>query len=149
MVEANEPINGLRLRIYDILNVVDEYAKEPFDRASLEELTNQLHIVSQDVDCLIVSAEMSFVSIDMWMRWLKSHKSCNNTAMDLVFYLVTQQDSEANTSVALDARVDSTSMKIIAILKMASLTPSDMSASFGMAFFNVSDSGGLGMLSGV
>lgn len=58
LVEARRPITELRHRLYDVLDVVGEYAKEPFDRSNLKDITNKLHGISQDVDSLYVSAEM-------------------------------------------------------------------------------------------
>jgi len=61
--------------------------------------------------------------------------------MNLVFNLVTQQDSETSTDIARDTKDDSASMKIIAVLTMGFLPATAVFGFFGMAFFNLSDDG--------
>jgi L-asparaginase II len=39
--------------LYDELGVVGEYAKKPFDRSTLKDIMNQLHMISRDADSLI------------------------------------------------------------------------------------------------
>ena len=53
-----------------------------------------------------------------------------------VFNLVTQQDSETNTSIARASRDDSSAMKIIAALTMIFLPATAVSGFFGMVFFS-------------
>ena len=53
-----------------------------------------------------------------------------------VFNLVTQQDSETNTSIARATRADSSAMKIIAALTMIFLPATAVSGFFGMVFFD-------------
>lgn len=55
--------------------------------------------------------------------------------MNLVFNLVTQQDSETNTAIARDTKDDNASMKIIALLTMLFLPATAVSGFFSMAFF--------------
>lgn len=177
LVEAKIPISGLRYRLYDVLDVVGEYSKEPFDRKNLKEMTEQLHGVSQDADSLFVSAEMGTMvvehthrsraalldniapgpkfgssnagdalaylseSLESQKRWLQSYQSRKDIAMNLVFNLVTQQDSETSTDIARDTKDDSASIKIIAVLTMVFLPATAVSGFFGMAFFNLSDDG--------
>lgn len=244
LVEARRPIAELRHRLYDVLDVVAEYAKEPFDRRNLKDITNQLHSISQDVDSLYASAGMGSMvaqhcntarqeileecrkqqwkrsnrglhktstsaaslatnlksevqpspftslgldaaqspgmeseatiapseeedtteanfpdpcnfegsnvgdameyllqSLESQKRWLQSYKSRKDIAMNLVFNLVTQQDSETSTSIARAAKADSESMKTIAILTMVFLPATSVSSFFGMAFFDRSDQG--------
>ena len=62
--------------------------------------------------------------------------------MDLVFNLVTRQDSETNTAIARDNKDDSASMKIIALLTMLFLPVSAVSSFFGTAFFFNGPDGG-------
>ncbi|KAF9774849.1 hypothetical protein IL306_007122 [Fusarium sp. DS 682] len=80
-------------------------------------------------------------SLDSQKRWLQSYKSRKDIAMNLVFNLVTQQDSETSTSIALDTKDDSASMKIIAVLTMIFLPATATASFFGMNFFNCSDQG--------
>jgi hypothetical protein len=57
--EAKAIITKLRHRLYDQLDMVDAYAKNPSDRKNLENLTIELHGVSQDTDSLLASADMA------------------------------------------------------------------------------------------
>lgn len=177
LVEAKNPISELRHRLYDVLDVVGEYSKEPFDRKNLKDMTEKLHKVSQDADSLFASAEMATMvvehsrrsraalldniaprpsfgssnvsdalsylsdSLESQKRWLQSYQSRKDIAMNLVFNLVTQQDSETSTDIARDTKDDSASMKIIAVLTMVFLPATAVSGFFGMAFFNLSDDG--------
>ncbi|KAL8687381.1 MAG: hypothetical protein Q9218_006427, partial [Villophora microphyllina] len=69
-------------------------------------------------------------------RWLLSYKSRKDIAMNLVFNLVTQQDSETNMSIAQATKNDRAAMKTIAALTMVFLPATAVSSFFGMAFFN-------------
>ncbi|KAI0167303.1 hypothetical protein BJ166DRAFT_230884 [Pestalotiopsis sp. NC0098] len=80
-------------------------------------------------------------SLEAQKRWLSSYQSRKDIAMNLVFNLVTQQDSETGTEIARDAKADSASMKTIAVLTMIFLPATAVSGFFGMAFFDVSDDG--------
>lgn len=74
-------------------------------------------------------------------RWLASYKARKDIAMNLVFNLVTQQDSETSTDIARDTKDDSASMRVIAVLTMVFLPATAVSGFFGMAFFAISDGG--------
>jgi Mg2+ and Co2+ transporter CorA len=179
LLAARKPITELRHRLYDVLDVVGEYSKEPFDRSNLKEMTDQLHKVCQDADSLAVSVEMGLMiaqnssrgwnairtsrltrsksggstvgdsldyitrSLESQLRWLQSYKSRKDIAMNLVFNLVTQQDSETSTSIARDTKDDSASMKIIAVLTMIFLPATAVATFFGMSLFDVKDDGTL------
>ena len=84
-----------------------------------------------------VGDSLSYIkqSLDSQKRWILSYKSRKDIAMNLVFNLVTQQDSETNTAIARDTKDDSASMKIIAVLTMLFLPATAVSSFFGMAFF--------------
>ncbi|KAJ4251827.1 hypothetical protein NW762_011124 [Fusarium torreyae] len=179
LLAARQPITELRHRLYDVLDVVGEYSKEPFDRSNLKEMTNKLHKVSQDADSLAVSVEMGLMiaqnssrgwnairsssptrskfggstvgdsldyiarSLESQLRWLQSYKSRKDIAMNLVFNLVTQQDSETSTSIARDTKDDSASMKIIAVLTMIFLPATAVATFFGMSLLEIRDDGTL------
>jgi len=70
LVEAKDIVKKLRMRLYDQLDTVDKYAENPSDRKILENLTIQLHAVSQDTDSLISSAEMAEMIAE---RMLSAH----------------------------------------------------------------------------
>jgi hypothetical protein len=59
LVEAKGVITSLRRRLYDQLDKVDLYAKNALKREHLEELTIELHGISQNTDSLIASADMA------------------------------------------------------------------------------------------
>ncbi|KAK6510483.1 hypothetical protein TWF506_009589 [Arthrobotrys conoides] len=61
----------LRTHLYDQLDEVDAYAKEPSDRRKLEKLTTELHVVSRDADSLLASSDMAIMVSD---RMLEAHK---------------------------------------------------------------------------
>lgn len=179
LLAARKPITELRHRLYDVLDVVGEYSKEPFDRSNLKEMTDKLHKVSQDADSLAASVEMGLMiaqnssrgwnairtsrltrsksggstvgdsldyiarSLESQLRWLQTYKSRKDIAMNLVFNLVTQQDSETSTSIARDTKDDSASMKIIAVLTMIFLPATAVATFFGMSLLDVKDDGTL------
>lgn len=74
--------------------------------------------------------------IEARKRWLLSAKSRKETAMSLVYNLVSQKEAETNMGIAQDTRNDSSSMKVIAALTMVFLPASAVSSFFGMAFFD-------------
>ncbi|ERF75606.1 hypothetical protein EPUS_04586 [Endocarpon pusillum Z07020] len=69
-------------------------------------------------------------------RWLLNTKTRKETAMSLVYNLVSQKEAETNMGIAQDTRNDSSSMKVIAALTMVFLPASAVSSFFGMAFFD-------------
>ncbi|KAF2651128.1 hypothetical protein K491DRAFT_720142 [Lophiostoma macrostomum CBS 122681] len=74
-----------------------------------------------------------FETIESQKRWLHSYKSRKDIAMNLVFNLVTQQDSATGTMIAREAKADGSSMRVIATLTMVFLPGTFMSSVFGMA----------------
>lgn len=61
-LEAKAVITDLRYKLYDALDRVDQYSNklpEQRGRRDLEELTIQLHVVSQDTDSKYASADMA------------------------------------------------------------------------------------------
>ncbi|OCL06378.1 hypothetical protein AOQ84DRAFT_390225 [Glonium stellatum] len=171
LFEAKAIVTKLRLRLYDQLDIVDAYAKEPSDRRNLEKLTIELHSISQDTDSLLASADMAEMiaesmlvshqrcksvlqladlkdevikisdsltylktSIQSQKRWLMSYKNRKDIAMNLVYNLVTQQDSATNTTIARETKADSSSMKTIAILTMLFLPGTFIATVFQLPF---------------
>ena len=74
--------------------------------------------------------------IEARKRWLLGAKSRKDTAMNLVYNIVSQKEAETNMGIAQDTRKDSHSMKAIAALTMVFLPASAVSSFFGMAFFD-------------
>jgi hypothetical protein len=61
-LEANTVITNTRYKLYDALDSVDYFSQQPPSQRSkeeLEHLTIQLHVVSQDTDCMTASADMA------------------------------------------------------------------------------------------
>lgn len=75
LFEAKAIVTALRHRLYDQLDMVDAYAKEPSDRRNLERLTIELHGVSQDTDSLLASADMAEMIAE---SMLVSHRRCEH-----------------------------------------------------------------------
>ncbi|KAI5859307.1 hypothetical protein GGS23DRAFT_616406 [Durotheca rogersii] len=75
-------------------------------------------------------------SIESQKRWLASYKSRKDIAMNLVYNLVTQQDSATSTTIARETKADSASMKVIAALTMTFLPATFLSSVFGMAILD-------------
>jgi hypothetical protein len=96
-----------------------------------------LNLFPQALSDVNVGDSLSYIkqSLESQKRWLLSYKSRKDIAMNLVFNLVTQQDSETNTAIARDTKDDSASMKIIALLTMVFLPATTVSSFFGTAFF--------------
>ncbi|KAI1673550.1 hypothetical protein Ptr902_00303 [Pyrenophora tritici-repentis] len=175
-LDAAPHVTGLRYQLYDALDRVDRYAETEANgrmRSELEDLTIQLHIVSQETDRMSANVDMSSMivqrligaheryrkytkdpgkedavtkldnalhyllySIESQQRWLGSYKSRKDIAMNLVFNLVTQQDSATGTTIAREAKADGSSMRVIATLTMVFLPGTFMSSVFGMAMLD-------------
>ncbi|KAF2443866.1 hypothetical protein P171DRAFT_495744 [Karstenula rhodostoma CBS 690.94] len=73
-----------------------------------------------------------FDSIESQQRWLNSYKSRKDIAMNLVFNLVTQQDSSTSTTIAREAKADGSAMRTIATLTMVFLPGTFVSSVFSM-----------------
>ncbi|CAH0044085.1 unnamed protein product, partial [Clonostachys solani] len=80
-------------------------------------------------------------SLDSQKQYIQGYKNSKDTAMSLVFHLLTQQDSLTSTEISRDMKNDSASMKTIAVLTMVFLPATAVSSFFGMAFFNLSETG--------
>ncbi|VUC34200.1 unnamed protein product [Clonostachys rosea] len=80
-------------------------------------------------------------SFDSQKRYIEGYKNSKDTAMNLVFHLLTQKDSLTSTEISRDMKEDSASMKTIAVLTMVFLPATAVSSFFGMAFFNLSETG--------
>ncbi|KAG5661945.1 hypothetical protein KAF25_004184 [Fusarium avenaceum] len=118
LLAARKPITELRHRLYDVLDVSGGST------------------VGDSLDYIARSLESQ-------LRWLQTYKSRKDIAMNLVFNLVTQQDSETSTSIARDTKDDSASMKIIAVLTMIFLPATAVATFFGMSLLDVKDDGTL------
>ncbi|CAG8957244.1 hypothetical protein HYFRA_00009446 [Hymenoscyphus fraxineus] len=80
------------------------------------------------------SLEYLKLSVQAQKRWLLSYKYRKDIAMNLVFNLVTQQDSATTTVIARETKADSSSMKTIAALTMVFLPGTFMSSVFSMGW---------------
>ncbi|RMZ03036.1 hypothetical protein D0860_06960 [Hortaea werneckii] len=65
--EAKSTITPLRRRLYDQLDMVDKYAQNPSQKdrqkGELEDMTIQLHVISQDIDSKTASADMTIMIV--------------------------------------------------------------------------------------
>lgn len=65
--EAKSTITPLRVRLYDQLDMVDQYAQNPSQKnrkkGGLEAMTIQLHVISQDIDSKTASADMTHMIV--------------------------------------------------------------------------------------
>ena len=75
-------------------------------------------------------------SIDAQKRWFRSYKARKDTAMNLVYNLVTQHNSTTSTTIAAEARADGASMKVIAALTMLFLPGTFLSSVFAMSIMD-------------
>lgn len=118
--EAKSTITPLRHRLYNQLDMVDQYAQDPSrknrKKGDLEAMTIQLHVISQDIDSKTASADMTH----MIVRRLESahqryrlHKHQNNlstTAVeqtaDALQYLSESIESQRRWVVSYKARKD-------------------------------------------
>jgi hypothetical protein len=107
-------------------------------------LVRKLRMEADNGDEMEISDTIDYLkqSLEAQKRWLLSYKSRKDIAMNLVFNLVTQQDSQTNTSIARDTKDDSANMKIIAVLTMLFLPATAVSSVFGMAMFQPSQADG-------
>ncbi|KAF2719630.1 hypothetical protein K431DRAFT_198845, partial [Polychaeton citri CBS 116435] len=81
-------------------------------------------------------------TLNVWRcqkRLLASYKARKETSMNLVFNLVTQQDSKVNVDISSSMLADSTSMKTIAVLTMVFLPGTFLSGLFGSGVFVLDD----------
>jgi hypothetical protein len=74
LLDAKAVITAMRGRLYDALDLVDSYSKQLANqrsRETLENLTLQLHVVSQDTDSMAASADMAAMIV---RRIAESHR---------------------------------------------------------------------------
>lgn len=73
-LDAKSVITPLRYQLYDQLDRVDKYAQEPSLqrlKAELEDMTIRLHVVSQELDSMTASADMTGMIV---RRLLSGHE---------------------------------------------------------------------------
>jgi len=152
--QSKQPLMDVRGLLFEQLDEVDVYTHDQRSKDQLLVVTKKLHLVSQNADCLIGSADHAIsiarkmaecceiirreasrkepapsydhirtviVSIQYTRNWLQTYKSRKETAMNLVFNLVTQADSVTTLTISHDMKRDSASMKAIAFLTMTFL----------------------------
>ncbi|KAL9135547.1 MAG: hypothetical protein Q9175_003255 [Cornicularia normoerica] len=156
----------LRHRLYDQLDVVDDdndkNAKEgktelALNRDAFRGMTKNLHMILQDADVLVSSAEMGTLVVKRRAAapaYLKSMSDSSSQqgydqVEDMLGHLkhslqsrlkvaerLTQPDSETNISIARATKDDSSAMKIIAASTMIFLPATAVSGLCGMVFFH-------------
>ncbi|KAF8537354.1 hypothetical protein BDD12DRAFT_911533 [Trichophaea hybrida] len=83
LIQSKSVTTDLRYKLYDQLDKVDEYAAAPSaHRRNLETLTTSLHIISQNADSLIASADMAATIADLMSsahdRFVTAHRGDPN-----------------------------------------------------------------------
>lgn len=106
LIEAKAVITDMRGKLYDALDMVDTYSKQPAShrsRATLESLTLQLHVVSQDTDSVAASADMAGMIVrriaDAHKRYAGSdfrtdEKDIHTKTIDAIKYLEASIESQ-------------------------------------------------------
>ncbi|RMY75983.1 hypothetical protein D0862_13832 [Hortaea werneckii] len=115
--EAKSTITPLRRRLYDQLDMVDQYAQNSSrknrKKGELEAMTIQLHVISQDIDSKTASADMTHMIVRRAGRF-RQRKSQNNnnicTAVeqtaDALQYLSESIESQRRWVISYKARKD-------------------------------------------
>lgn len=115
LMEAKSIISALRYRLYDQLDMIDAYAKEPSDRRNLENITIELHSISQDTDSLLASADMAHMiaermicAHDRFETAPESAKAKDETVKvrDSLMYLQTSIQSQRRWLLSYKSRKD-------------------------------------------
>ena len=81
-LDAVPQVTALRNKLYDALDRVDEYAETDANgrmRSELEDLTIQLHIVSQETDRMSANVDMSSMVVQ---RLIGAHERYSNCTQD-------------------------------------------------------------------
>lgn len=121
LVGAKPIITSVRHRLYDQLDMVDAYAKEPSDRKALEKLTNELHGISQDADSLLASADMveivlkGILSAHQRFQMVQIDQKSRNeiiNANDSIRYLLSSIQSQRRWIMSYKSRKD-TAMNLV------------------------------------
>jgi len=118
LLDAKSVITAMRGRLYDALDLVDSYSKQPANqrsRGTLENLTLQLHVVSQDTDSMAASADMAAMIVrriaEAHGRYAKSLENDQKRDMlmgtsDAISYLSTSIESQMRWLKSYKSRKD-------------------------------------------
>ena len=117
-LDAKSVITPLRGNLYNQLDLVDAYSTKPAqkrDRNELEKVTIQLHVVSQDIDSMTASAEMTAMVIrrmqgahDRFRELVAPNGAVNASTkiFDALRYLLESADSQKRWLTSYKARKD-------------------------------------------
>ncbi|KAF2640319.1 hypothetical protein P280DRAFT_360775, partial [Massarina eburnea CBS 473.64] len=106
LLDAKSVITEMRYTLYDALDNVDAYSKQPATHRAkddLERLTLQLHVVSQDIDSMAAGADMAGMILrriaDAHQRYATSvqkdeKKDALTKTIDAINYLSTSMESQ-------------------------------------------------------
>lgn len=132
LLDAKAVITAMRGRLYDALDLVDSYSKQSANqrsRETLENLTLQLHVVSQDTDSMAASADMAAMIVrriaESHGRYAKSLENDEERDMlmkttDATSYLSTSIESQMRWLKSYKSRKD-IAMNLVGHLKNNSL----------------------------
>lgn len=79
LLDAGTVITPLRHNLYDQLDLVDDYSSKPAQqrgKAELDEITIKLHVVSQDLDSMVASAEMTGMIVRRLVDAHERYRNC-------------------------------------------------------------------------
>lgn len=118
LLDAKSVILSLRHQLYSSLQRVDEYAKgssRQRGKTELEDLTIQLHVVSQDIDAMTANAEMQSMIIRKLMAGHERYRSDTHppsltnslaSTTDALQYLADSVESQRRWLLSYKARKD-------------------------------------------
>ncbi|RYP11263.1 hypothetical protein DL765_007815 [Monosporascus sp. GIB2] len=175
--QSTDFMADVRDRLFSQIAEVNDYSKESHarnrrgnsGRQKLENITKNLHLVSQTCDTGIANADMSIklseemivaynafcldelTPPDCWrhiqdsIEWILRTWQCQKNWLltQQVFNLVTQQDSSTNIDIAHQAAQHSSSMNTITILTMVFLPGTFTAGVFGSGILDVEERHGI------
>jgi hypothetical protein len=128
-LDARSVVTLLRWKLYDQLDLVDKYTKKPArkrGKEDLEKMTIALHNISQDIDSMTASVEMTVMILRRMQashdRYCDSHvqaggvvSNANIKISDSLRYLLESAESQKRWLMSYKSRKD-TAMNLVSLL---------------------------------
>jgi hypothetical protein len=128
-LDARSVVTPLRWKLYDQLDLVDDYTKKPVrkrGKEDLEKMTIALHNISQDIDSMTASVEMTGMILRRMQashdRYCDSHvqaggvvSNANVKTSDSLRYLLESAESQKRWLMSYKSRKD-TAMNLVSLL---------------------------------
>jgi hypothetical protein len=128
-LDARSVVTPLRWKLYDQLDLVDDYTKKPArkrGKEDLEKMTIALHNISQDIDSMTASVEMTGMILRRMQashdRYCDSHSqaggvvsNANVKTSDSLRYLLESAESQKRWLMSYKSRKD-TAMILVSLL---------------------------------